>query len=43
MTDEYRIVNHNGHYDVYVNGFFYCSADTIEEAANDIEELKAAE
>ena len=27
------------HYEVYINGEFYCSADTIEEAANEINEL----
>ena len=32
----YRIVNNNGHYDVYVDGKFYCSADTMEEAVHEI-------
>lgn len=32
----YRIVNNNGHYDVYVDGEFYCSVDTMEEAVHEI-------
>lgn len=32
----YRIVNNNGHYDVYVDGEFYCSTDTMEEAVHEI-------
>lgn len=32
----YRIINNNGHYDVYVDGKFYCSADTMEEAVHEI-------
>lgn len=26
-----------GHYEIYINGKFYCSADTHEEAAREIE------
>lgn len=32
----YRIIGNNGHYDVYIDGEFYCSADTMEEAAHEI-------
>lgn len=32
----YRIVNNNGHYDVYVDGAFYCSADTVAEAVREL-------
>ena len=32
----YRIVNNNGHYDVYIEGEFYCSADTMEEAVREL-------
>lgn len=31
-----RIINNNGHYDVYVDGKFYCSADTMAEAVREI-------
>jgi hypothetical protein len=41
--DEYRIVSTNGHYEVYVKGEFYCSADTWMEAAQELEELFAKE
>lgn len=34
----YEIVPVRGHYEVYINGKFYCSADTPEEAAQDVEE-----
>lgn len=32
MDDGYRIIHVKGHYEVYINGIFYCSADTYEEA-----------
>lgn len=35
----YSISKKDDHYEVYINGEFYCSADTIEEAANEINEL----
>ena len=35
--NECRIKNVDGHYEVYVNGEFYCSADTISEAALELE------
>ena len=35
----YSINKKDDHYEVYINGEFYCSADTIEEAANEINEL----
>ena len=38
MTD-YKIISKNGHYEVYVNGKFYCSADTIIEAARELESI----
>lgn len=34
---KYKIVNVCGHYEVYLDGKFYCSADTPEEAAKEIE------
>ena len=37
---EYDIVHKKDHYDVYINGKFYCSADTITEAAREIEEYE---
>ena len=32
-----EIIPINGHYEVYINGEFYCSADTYEEAEREIE------
>ena len=34
----YRIVPICGHYEVHINGKFYCSADTWKEADNEIQE-----
>lgn len=34
----YRIVPMNGHYEVHINGKFYCSADTWKEADDEIRE-----
>lgn len=34
---EYQIKNVNGHYEVYLNGLFYCSADDISEAVSELE------
>jgi hypothetical protein len=36
----YKIVAVRGHYEVYINGKFYCSADTPEEAVRDIEDYR---
>lgn len=32
-----KIINVNGHYEVYINGKFYCSADNTVEAAKEVE------
>lgn len=34
----YRIVPYRGHYEVHIDGKFYCSADTWREADNEIRE-----
>ena len=34
---DYRIISVRGHYDVYINDEFYCSADTYGDAAVEIE------
>ena len=36
----YEIKNKNGHYELYVNGKFYCSADTFTEAAREIDRVR---
>lgn len=36
MSDP-RIIPVNGHYEVYVDGNFYCSADTKAEAEHEIQ------
>lgn len=33
---DYRIFEKYGHYEVYIDGKFYCSADTMEEAVHEI-------
>lgn len=33
----YSIKQEYGHYSVYIEGQFYCSADTLVEAATDVE------
>ena len=38
MTN-YKIISKNGHYEVYVNDKFYCSADTIIEATRELESM----
>ena len=34
---QYEIIAVRGHYEVYLNGQFFCSADTFMEAAKEIE------
>lgn len=34
---KYKIKRKYDHYEVYINGKFYCSADTHEEAAREVE------
>ena len=36
MPEEIKIIPNNGHYDVYIDGEFYCSADTVIEAAKEV-------
>lgn len=33
----YNIKHEHDHYSVYIEGQFYCSADTLVEAATDVE------
>lgn len=33
----YKIVNVRGHYEIYINGKFYCSADNMKEATKELE------
>lgn len=37
---KYEIIHVNGHYVVYSNGKFICSADTKAEAEREIEEIE---
>lgn len=39
MQDTYEIKQSHGHYEVYINGEFYCSADTATEAAKEVEAI----
>lgn len=34
----YKIIRVYGHYEVHINGKFYCSADTMREATQEIDE-----
>ena len=38
--NDYEIVSVRGHYEIYLGSMFICSADTYEEAEEEIEELK---
>lgn len=40
MDDDYRIIHVREHYEAYINGNFYCSADTYEEAETEITKEK---
>ena len=35
----YKIVPVRGHFEVHINGKFYCSADTWPEAVKEVEEF----
>lgn len=37
---DYEIISSKGHYDILINGKFYCSADTLPEAKREIEDYK---
>lgn len=39
----FSIVKNKEHYDVYINDRFYCSADTVNEAVKEIENIKNSE
>lgn len=44
MEVESCVIKQNqGHYDLYINGRFYCSADTYTEAAHELELYEAKE
>lgn len=36
MVKDYDIIPNHGHYDVYINEKFYCSADTMPEAIKEV-------
>ena len=38
MFDNFKIFSIDGHYEVYRNGNFFCSADTYTEAVREIDE-----
>lgn len=40
MEEEYKVVRVREHYEVYKNEEFYCSADTLVEAAQEIEAIR---
>lgn len=35
--EQYKIIATHGHYEVFVDGHFFCSADTYQEAVREIE------
>lgn len=35
----YEIKHERDHYEVYIDGMFYCSADTPEEAIDEVEDF----
>ena len=36
---DYNIVNKGGHWEVYIAGKFFCSADTLEEGIREAEKF----
>ena len=38
--ERYDITLSGGHYEVYIDGKFYCSADSAQEAAREVEEYE---
>lgn len=36
---EYKIIPKNGHYEVYIDNEFQCSADTMIEAVDELEKI----
>ena len=40
MPDNFNIITNNGHYDIYIDGAFYCSASSMSEAIKEIETLE---
>lgn len=39
MADDIRVVHNAGHYEIYIDGEFYCSVDTLNEAKDEIKKL----
>ena len=39
MPEQYEIIAVSGHYEVYIEGKFYCTADTINEAEKELKEV----
>jgi hypothetical protein len=39
----YKIKPFRGHFEVYINGIFYCSADTLREAVSELDQYFARE
>ena len=40
MVKSYNIIYKNGHYEVYINGKFFCTADSIHEAECEIRSIE---
>lgn len=40
---DYQIITRKGHYEILINGKFYCSADTLPEAEREIEDYENAQ
>lgn len=38
-----EVMHERDHYEVYIDGMFYCSADTVSEAVYEIEKYYEAE
>lgn len=38
-----QIISSKGHYEIIINGKFYCSADTLPEAEREIEDYISAQ
>lgn len=40
MPEDINIIPVHDHYEVYIDGEFYCSADSVVEAAKEIEDVQ---
>lgn len=42
MPEKYSVIPVRGHYEIYIDGRFYCTTDDLNEAAKEIEDYEMA-